>query len=226
MVAPRAATLDLDAVILAVGWPGNVDGIGLEVAGVALDRGHVVVDEALKTSAAHVYAAGDVTGRMMLVQSATAEARVAVANALSDGTEPVPHAVVPHGSFTDPEYASVGSMTDATAVVGYDELDRAVIDGRTEGFAKLAIAPDGRIAGACVVGEQAVEVVQIAAAAMAAQMNVAELAELELAFPTYTAVLGLAARRLLGRSGSPGGARWETLRPAASDEWEWRAPIS
>ena len=218
-------TLQVDAVILAVGWPGNVDGIGLEDAGIAVEHGHVVVDESLRTSVPHIYAAGDITGRMMLVQSATAEARVAVSNALSASAEHVPHTVVPHGSFTDPEYASVGSMTDVTAVVGYDELDRAVIDGRTEGFAKLAADSGGSIAGACVVGEQAVEVVQVAAAAMKAGMTITQLADLELAYPTYAAILGLAARRLLRKRQGPANSRWDTLASVAPAEWERREPV-
>jgi pyruvate/2-oxoglutarate dehydrogenase complex dihydrolipoamide dehydrogenase (E3) component len=218
--------LPVDSVILAVGWPGNVGDIGLETAGVAVERGHVVVDESLRTSAPHIYAAGDVTGRMMLVQSATAEARVAVTNALSGTAEQVPHTVVPHGSFTDPEYASVGTMTDATAVVGYDELDRAVIDGRTEGFAKLAADAEGKLAGASVVGEQAVEVVQVAAAAMAGGMRLEQLADLELAYPTYAAILGLAARRLLAKRQGLADSRWHTIASAPPAEWEWREPAS
>jgi pyruvate/2-oxoglutarate dehydrogenase complex dihydrolipoamide dehydrogenase (E3) component len=63
-----------DAVIGAVGWAGNIESLGLEAAGVATDRGSVAVDDALRTSAGHIFAAGDVTGRMMLVQSASFQA--------------------------------------------------------------------------------------------------------------------------------------------------------
>jgi hypothetical protein len=112
-------------------------------------------------------------------------------------------------------------------VVPYSDLDRAVIDGRTEGFCKVIISPEsGLILGTHVVGEQAVEVVQIAAASMAGEVDFRRLAELELAYPTFTAIIGLAARRLVHQLGlSPMAPVWRELsrvekRPA---EWEMQS---
>jgi pyruvate/2-oxoglutarate dehydrogenase complex dihydrolipoamide dehydrogenase (E3) component len=198
-------TRDIDAVLLAVGWPGNLEELGLDAAGVRTDGGYITVDDRLRTSVPNIYAAGDVGGRMMLVQTAEAEARFAAENALTAAvTEPWPLRVVPHGGFTDPEYAGVGltqaeAETEAggcvVAVVRYADLERAVIDRHTEGFAKLLVSRStGRILGAHVVGEQAVEVVQLAAATMAAEQPVERLAGLQLAYPTFTAIIGLAAR--------------------------------
>ena len=224
--------VDADEVLLAVGWPGNTDGLGLEVAGVAVEGGYVVVDDTMRTSASHIWAAGDITGRSMLVQSATAEGRLAAENALLGSGRPHVDAVVPHGGFTDPEYGSVG-LTEAAArarpgqpvavtTVAYEDLDRAVLDGRPEGFCKL-IAEHGshRVVGAHVVGEQAVEVVQVAATAMAAGMRVEHLAEVHLAYPTFTAVVGLAARRLARQLGAvPVAPAWRALDPSDLAEWE------
>ena len=64
-------TLDVETVIQAVGWPGNADDLNLAALGVRTERGYIAVDDALRTSVPHIYAAGDITGRMMLVQSAT-----------------------------------------------------------------------------------------------------------------------------------------------------------
>ena len=210
-----ARATDADAVLLAVGWQGNVDTLNLAAAGVASARGYVTVDEQLRTSAGHIYAAGDITGRMMLVQSATYQARIAVENALRDTNRPYASHLVPRGSFTDPEYAGVG-VTEAqagggepfaVATVPYAELDRAVIDGHTEGFFKLIVAREsGRVLGAHAVGEQAVEVVQTVAAGMAAGVTATQLAELELAYPTYAAIVGVAARQALRGPG----AEWES----------------
>jgi pyruvate/2-oxoglutarate dehydrogenase complex dihydrolipoamide dehydrogenase (E3) component len=227
--APEEHATNVDAVLLAVGWTGNLDSLGLDAAGVATELGYVVVDDTLRTSAASIWAAGDVTGRMMLVQSAAIEARVAAANALGVGVRSSGHRVVPHGGFTDPEYAAVGVSDDAdregvvAAVVPYADLDRAVIDGRTEGFAKLVVGRSSRrIEGAHVVGEQAVEVAQVAAAAMAAEMRVEQLAELELAYPTFTAILGIAARQVLAQlEDGERGEGWHTLRRPLA-EWERR----
>ncbi|MBP6805213.1 MAG: hypothetical protein KA362_13965, partial [Chloroflexi bacterium] len=130
-----------------------------------------------------------------------------------------------------PEYGSVG-LTEAEALaqggcaiaaVPYSDLDRAVIDGRAEGFCKLIVNREsGQIVGAHVVGEQAVEVVQIVAAGMASGMHVLELAELELAYPTFTAVVGLAARQLVRQLGfTPLAAEWRTLRRLQNRTAEW-----
>ena len=222
--------LDAEAVILAVGWPGNVDSLNLEAASVRSERSYIVVDDFLRTSTPNIFAAGDITGRMMLVQSASHEARVAVENALGESAQAFKHEIVPHGGFTDPEYGSVGLTETAArqthdcvvAVVPYADLDRAVVDGRVEGFCKLIVERGTReILGAHVVGEQAVEVVQLVAAAMAAGSHVEQLAELELAYPTFTAIVGMAARQLVRELGIvPVSRQWRGLAGARATEWE------
>jgi pyruvate/2-oxoglutarate dehydrogenase complex dihydrolipoamide dehydrogenase (E3) component len=224
-------TLDTEAVVLAVGWSGNIEGLNLEVAGVETERGYVRVDDTLRTSAPHVFAAGDITGRMMLVQSATHEGNLAAEQAVLGGERSYRHEIVPHGSFTDPEYASVG-LTErraqgagydcAVAMVPYAELDRSIIDGYTEGFCKLVVdSSSRRILGAHLVGEQAVEVVQIVATAMRAEMPVELLADVEFAYPTFTAIVGIASRRILRALGlvavSP---RWGIPERTLGAEWE------
>ncbi len=226
--------LRVSAVIQAVGWAGNTERLNLEAAGVNVERSYVVVDDYLRTAAEHIFAAGDVNGRMMLVQSASHEARIAAENAVLGPTRTAEHRIVPHGGFTDPEYASVGLSEEAArarydvvmAEVAYADLDRAVIDGRTEGMCKLvANRADATLLGAHVVGEQALEIVHVVAAGMASGMTVEQMAHLEIAYPTYTAVLGLAARRLLAELGSVAGVQWRALSklPAAPvAEWERR----
>ena len=108
------------------------------------------------------------------------------------------------------------------AVVPYADLDRAVIDERTEGFCKLIVSPEThRILGAHIVGEQALEAIQLIAAGMAADMWVEQLAEMELAYPTYTAIVGLAARRLVHDLGvMPLAPQWRALGKGHVAEWE------
>ncbi|HUS15393.1 MAG TPA: NAD(P)/FAD-dependent oxidoreductase [Chloroflexia bacterium] len=218
------------AVLLATGWPGNADTLNLEAAGVHSERSYIVVNDALQTNVSHIYAAGDITGRMMLVQSASGEGSVAAENAVLGSSRGYVHHIVPHGSFTDPEYASVG-LTEAqareqescvVAEVPYTDLDRAVIDGHRDGFCKLIASADGsRVLGAHVVGEQAVEVVQIIAAGMAAGTPVARLADLELSYPTYTAIVGLAARQIMRDAGLvPVAAQWRAVGGRGVAQWE------
>lgn len=222
--------LDVEAVVLSVGWPGNLEGLLLDKAGVESERGYIQVDSTLQTSVPHIYAAGDITGKMMLVQSASSQARSAVENAVLGQGESVYHKLVPHGGFTDPEYAGVGltesqareQMDVAFAKVPYTDLDRAVIDARTVGFCKLIVnRENGLVVGAHVVGEQAVEVVQIVAAGISGNLTVEEFANLELAYPTFAAIVGLAARQIVRELDIvPIAPAWRALAGSRASEWE------
>ncbi|MBX3062122.1 MAG: NAD(P)/FAD-dependent oxidoreductase [Anaerolineae bacterium] len=224
-------SLTAEAVILAVGWPGNVPDLNLAAAGVETERNYIKVNDYLQSSAPNIYAAGDITGRMLLVQSASYQARIAAENALlSSPPRAAEHRLVPHGGFTDPEYGSVGMTEEqarakgdpAIAVVPFADLDRAVIDGHTTGFCKLIVDRQTLgILGAHVVGEQAVEIVQLVSAGMAAGMKVQQLADLELAYPTYAAIVGLAARDISRQLKLiPVSMEWLHLNPLRGAEWE------
>lgn len=226
------ATLPAEAVVLSTGWLGNLDGLNLASAGVQTNGRYVVADETCRTSAPHIFACGDIDGRMMLVQSAGYEARIAAENAVLGGQGRKEYQIVPHGGFTNPEYASVGPTEEqarkerdvVVAVVPYADLDRAVIDGRTEGFCKLIVDREThRLVAAHVVGEQALEIVHVAAAGMAADMWVEQLAELQIAYPTFTSILGLAARRIVAELGvTPLAPEWLALGRGPA-EWEQRS---
>jgi pyruvate/2-oxoglutarate dehydrogenase complex dihydrolipoamide dehydrogenase (E3) component len=187
-------------VVVAVGWVADAVGLKLANAGIALDsRGFVQVDDYLRTSSPHIFAAGDITGRLMLVPEAIQDGFVAATNAVLGTKETRPHTVSPIGSFTDPEYAQVG-LTEARArethkalfvKINFDSTTRTIIDGRTTGFCKLIVDRETRgILGCHVVGERAVEIAQVASIVIAARMRVDELARVPLSFPTYAGVLG------------------------------------
>lgn len=191
--------------VVAVGWVANTAGLSLATAGVQTDpRGFVQVDPYLRTSAPHVFAAGDITGHLLLAPQAIQEGFVAATNAVRGATTPLGDLVSPIGSFTDPEYAQVG-LTEAkahatydfvTATIGFDSTTRTIIDGRTLGFCKLiADRATHKIIGCHVVGERAVEITQVAAIAIAAGMRVDDLARVPLSFPTYAGILGRVAAR-------------------------------
>lgn len=189
--------------VVAIGWVANTSELELCKAGVETNaRGFVGVDEFLRTSASNIFAAGDVTGRLMLVPQAIQDGFVATTNALKGSSMKVLDQPAPIGSFTDPEYAQVG-LTEtkasekhniATARVDFKSTTRPIIDDRTTGFCKLIVdRTTRRILGCHVVGERAVEISQIAAVAMAGKMRVDDLAQVPLSFPTYAGVLGRAA---------------------------------
>ena len=201
-----------DAVITATGWPASTGGLGLEAAGVTASRGGIPVDEHLRTDVPHIYAAGDVNQQAMLVQAAHFEAEAAALNAVLGARTRAPHHLLPAGGFTDPDYAGVGlteeqardrGMAYGVAHIDYASMERPVIDDRTRGFLKLIT--DSRrelLLGAHAVGEQAIEVVSAVTASMAAGVDVATLARVEFAYPTYSAVIGVAARQLMTGSRS------------------------
>jgi len=194
-----------EAVFAAVGWPANVRDLDLDAAGVSSDPRAVPVDDYLRTNVEHVFAVGDVNGRSKLVQSARIEGRIAAWNAVHGPSRQPGHDVVPSGSFTDPEYGSVG-MTESQAardhdiavgVASYDDLLRPVADGHPDGFCKLiADRPSRTILGAHVLGEYSAETVQVVATAMSAGMRVEQLAEMQFAFPTFTEAVSMAAQKV------------------------------
>ncbi|MFE3455555.1 dihydrolipoyl dehydrogenase family protein [Nonomuraea sp. NPDC059194] len=189
--------------IVAIGWSADTTGLNLAAAGVETDeRGFVRVDAYQRTSVPHIFAAGDVTGRLMLAPQAAQSGFVAATNAVRGPSLPLWDQVSPIGSFTDPEYAQVGlTETKArrehdviVATVRLDAAARPIIDGRTTGFCKLIVdRTSHRILGCHVVGERAVETTQVAAVAMAAHLRVQDLARVPLSFPTYAAIVGRAA---------------------------------
>ncbi|MEG9249484.1 NAD(P)/FAD-dependent oxidoreductase [Arthrobacter sp. Soc17.1.1.1] len=203
--APRSRSVD--AVIMAAGWPANLPGLGLDAAGVATSRSFIPVDEYLRSNVPHIFVAGDANGSSMLVQAAVFEGETAAENAVLGATRTTPHHLLPEGGFTDPDYAGVG-LTEARArerdaechavTVPYAAVERPIIDDREQGFLKLVV--DRRrelILGAHAVGENAVEVITAVASAMAAGTDLATLARVKFAYPTYSAVIGHAARAAL-----------------------------
>lgn len=213
-------TAEAALAVVAVGWVANTAGLLLATAGVRTDaRGFVQVDPRLRTSVPHIFAAGDITGHLLLVPQAIQEGFVAATNAVQGSTTTLAEPVSPIGSFTDPEYAQVG-LTEAkarethdvvTTVAPFDSTTRTIIDGRTFGFCKLITdRPTHKILGCHVVGERAVEITQVAAVAMAAGMRVDDLARVPLSFPTYAGMLGrVAASAARQLNLKPDGPRYE-----------------
>src|SRR6476661_5023843 len=189
--------------VVAVGWVADTAGLSVAAANVETNhRGFVRVDEYLRTSTPHIFAAGDITGRLMLVPQAIRDGFVSATNAVRGPTMTIGDPVSPIGSFTDPEYAQVG-LTEANArekhevvvaVVHFDSTTRTIIDGRKVGFCKLIVdRTTYKMLGCHVVGERAVEITQVAAIAIAAKMRVDELAHIPLSFPTYAGILARVA---------------------------------
>jgi pyruvate/2-oxoglutarate dehydrogenase complex dihydrolipoamide dehydrogenase (E3) component len=156
-----------DEILVAVGRAPNVEGLNLEAAGVAYDRRGVTVDDRLRTSNPSIFAAGDICSRFKFTHAADAMARLALRNAFFFGRGKASALVIPWCTFTDPEVGHVGLYEDEARKRGHDvvthtvnmgEVDRAVLDGATDGFARVHTdAKNGRILGATLVSEHAGE---------------------------------------------------------------------
>ena len=220
----RRDSAEATLVVVAVGWEAKTAGLSLTTAGVETGhRGYVKVDGYGQTSTPHIFAAGDVTGRLMLVPQAIQDGFAAATNAVLGPTTPLSDPVTPIGSFTDPEYAQVGP-TEAkarensdvvTATVRFDSSTRTIIDGRKTGFCKvIADRKTFRILGCHVVGERAVEIAQVAAIVIAAGMRVDELARVPLSFPTYAGILARVAAGVARQLNPKAG--WQAQEPESA----------
>lgn len=211
--------VDCDEILVAAGRRASLTGLGLEAGGVETDRGRIVVDRFLRTTAPSVYAAGDCVGPFQFTHFAEAQARVAARNALFRGRKAMKaRPNVPWVTFCDPELAQVG-LTEAQArethpdarVYRYpfDRLDRAVCEGSTDGLAKLVATPKGRILGASILGHGAGEAIANVVLAMDAKRSLSDIGSGIFAYPTMSRIVRrLADEPFLSTGVSPAVARW------------------
>ena len=193
-------------VLVAIGRTANVDELGLERAGVAFNTRGVQVDDRLRTTNSRVYAAGDVcgprsrtrfgaAGPFRFTHAADAMARIVVQNALLFGRRKFSELIIPWCTFTDPEVGHVGiTAADAghrgarTITVPLDEVDRAVIDRRSDGFVRVH-HDRGLILGATIVAPDAGNLISLIASVMQRKGTLAELSSAVFPYPTTALAL-------------------------------------
>ena len=183
-----------DALLVAIGRAPNVEGLGLEAAGVAFDRAGVTVDDRLCTSNRRVYAVGDICSKYKFTHAADFQARTVVQNALFFGRAKASRLIIPWATYTSPELAHVG-LTEAdalkagtpvdTVTVPFHDLDRAILDGEEEGMLKVVLAKDtDRILGATLVAEHAGDMIGEMALAMTAGVGLSKVGQTIHPYPT------------------------------------------
>jgi dihydrolipoamide dehydrogenase len=200
----EGAEVKAEKLLVAVGRAPNVEGIGLEAAGVDLtERGFIKVDEWMRTTAPGVWAIGDVVGGFLLAHAAAHEGVTAAEDIAGQRVHPMEQALVTRCTYSSPEIASVGlSEAEAnehgykvkTGVFPFVANARAIIHGDTEGLAKLvADADTGQLLGAHVVGGQATELIGEPALARLFEGDAWELGRNIHPHPTLSEVIGEAA---------------------------------
>ncbi|MGH8807845.1 MAG: mercury(II) reductase [Noviherbaspirillum sp.] len=188
-----------DKLLVATGRAPNTRSLGLEAAGVAVNaQGAIVIDKAMRTSSANIYAAGDCTDQPQFVYVAAAAGTRAAIN-MTGGEVALDLTAMPAVVFTDPQVATVGySEAEAhhagietdSRLLTLDNVPRALVNFDTQGFIKLVVeAGSGRLIGVQAVAPEAGELIQTAVLAIRAGMTVQELANQ--LFPYLTMVEGL-----------------------------------
>jgi pyruvate/2-oxoglutarate dehydrogenase complex dihydrolipoamide dehydrogenase (E3) component len=184
----------VDEILVGAGRVPNVDGLGLEMVGVAYDRDGVKVNDRLQTTNPRIYAAGDICLSEKFTHAADFTARVVIQNSLFMGRKTLSALTIPWCTYTDPEIAHVGlyerdadkrGIAIDTYVRPFSEVDRAVLDGEADGFVKVHVRKGGdKIVGATIVARHAGEMINELTLAMTAGVGLGRLASVIHPYPT------------------------------------------
>jgi pyruvate/2-oxoglutarate dehydrogenase complex dihydrolipoamide dehydrogenase (E3) component len=191
--------LRVDQILIGVGRAPNVEGLGLESAGVKYSRSGVEVDDQLRTSNPDIYAAGDVCSQYKFTHMADALARIVIGNALFFSRGKASALSIPWCTYSDPEVAHVGLYPEEaekrglavdTFRIEMGSVDRAILEGDTEGFLKVHTHKGtDKIVGATLVGRHAGEQISEITLAMVAGIGLGTIAKTIHPYPTQAEVV-------------------------------------
>ena len=185
-----------EKILLALGRKPNTKDLGLEKAGVDFNEKGLIVDQYLETSAPGIYAVGDVAGPYQFSHMAGFQARLAVNNAFNQNREAVDYKNVAWTTFTHPELARSG-LTENEAKLAhgdsisvsrfvFSDLDRAVVDEKTQGMVKVVCDEQGYILGASILGERGSELLGELQVMKTFNHKLADLAQVIHPYPSYS----------------------------------------
>lgn len=189
-----------DAVLSAIGRTPNVNGMGLDAAGIQFDANTgITVNDRLQTTNPNVYAAGDVASRFQFTHAADFMARIVIQNALFMGRQKVSSLLIPWATYTSPEIAHVGMYPQEAEVqniktdsyeVQFADIDRSILEGETVGFARV-ITAHGKdtILGATIVSPHAGDLISEITLAMKHGIGLKGLASTIHPYPTHAEAL-------------------------------------
>jgi len=189
-------SLQADRVLVAAGRRPNVEGLGLEAAGVDYDKGGIKVDRRLRSSQKHIFACGDVCGPYPFTHMAEYQAGIVISNAVFRFPKKTDYRVVPWVTYTDPELARVGLTIGQAQARGikagvltfpFSGIDRALAEVEPHGLAKF-VTHRGRILGASILGPHAGELIHEIVLAMKTGATVSDLSATIHAYPTLAQI--------------------------------------
>lgn len=193
-----------EKLLLAAGLRPNTSGLNLEAAGVELDeKGAIKVNEELRTTARHIWAAGDVIGNPMLVTVAALQGGIAAENALRGAGKKIDLSAVPHAIFTDPEVASVGLRQSEAIAKGFKVqvasipfslVPKAGAIRDTRGLMRMVVdASSYRILGVHLVARHAADLIHMGVLAVKHKLTVGDIIRTTFVYPTLSEVYKIAA---------------------------------
>lgn len=209
-------TLAGSHLLIAAGRRANVEDLGLDAAGVAVDKGRIVNTD-LVTTNPRILVIGDAAGGHQFTHVAEHHAGIVLRRTLFRMSWSKPSSVVPWCTYTDPELARVGLSETEAKQRGvahrvyrfpFDDLDRARAEGETEGCAKLVTDPKGRLIGAAIVGAHAGELIAEAVLAMNQGLKAGALSASIHAYPTLAQINRRAADQRLKEGLTPASKAW------------------
>jgi pyruvate/2-oxoglutarate dehydrogenase complex dihydrolipoamide dehydrogenase (E3) component len=218
--------IQTDEILLSIGRVPNVEGLGLEAAGIAFDTDQgIKVDDFLRTTNPNVYSAGDACLALKFTNAAQSSARVAVQNALLQAQHRQGSSTnIPWCTYCDPEIAHIGlhvwearrqSIPVKSFTVMMHDVDRAITDGQDTGFVKIHVAEGtDQILGATIVASRASELINEMAVIMSAGIGMTALADIAHTYPAQSEAIMLAAQAYRREADQPSRERLKALRSA------------
>ncbi len=192
-----------DHILVSAGRVPNLEGLGLEAAGVRSAKTGIEVDDHLRTSNPRIYACGDVASRYQFTHTADAQARIVIQNALFKGRSKASALTIPWCTYTTPEVAHVGldekearekGIEVDTLTVQLATVDRAILDGADEGFLRLHLKKGtDEILGATLVAEHAGDMLGELCLAITHKIGLGKIASVIHPYPTQGEVVRKAA---------------------------------
>jgi dihydrolipoamide dehydrogenase len=203
-------TIAVGKVLVAIGFAPNFQGLDLEKSGVTLKKGAIDVDETMRTNVSHIYAIGDVNGKMGLAHVASAQGMIAANAIAGKPTTPLDYVNIPRCTYANPEVASVGLTESSARKMGYEVITavspfagngKAVAMDDNSGFVKIvAEAETKKILGVHLVGGHVTELVAGATGMISLGSTAQQLADTMHPHPTLSEALMEAAHALCGHA--------------------------
>ncbi|GHO90578.1 mercuric reductase [Reticulibacter mediterranei] len=200
--------IEVDELLIASGRKPALASLHLSTAGVKEGKKGIEVDKTLRTSAPHIWAAGDVTGGYQFTHVADAQGKLAAHNAFSSQPQTFEDRVIPWVTFTDPPLAHVGKTEEQlrqeqvqyeATQMKFDAVERAITKGTTEGLVKLLVDSQGEILGGHVLGDNGDDLLAPIILAMQTHTSVETLAKTIFPYPTLSEAVRWAASRFVSQ---------------------------